>query len=228
MVRKTLGIFSGPLRVYGATFMAMARQPVAQLWIQSQGALVRVGPPDVERPKGDDLQAWVDRTAVPWSGMVFGGMATALIGLVLASINPLGFLGVVAFSSMISIGGGLAFMGVLKHKRDQARTATARALPAATTAPAVLAERARRVTQVLESGRQATFEGLLAQLHWTEKALIETLVEMKNTGAVEEDLDLDSGQWVYRVQEPDLVGSPAGPTLDERHALHTRLGTESS
>jgi predicted lipid-binding transport protein (Tim44 family) len=209
--------------------MAMARQPVAQLWVQSQGALVRVGPAEVaKQTSGDDLQAWVDRTAVPWSGMVIGGMATAVIGLMLASINPLGFLGVVAFSSMISLGGGLAFLGVLKRKREQSRNDSARALPATSTAPEVIVERARRVAQVLEAGGQATFEVLLSRLSWTEKALIEALVHMKNTGAVEEDLDLDSGQWVYRVQEQDMVGSPATLTLDERQARHARVGTEGS
>jgi hypothetical protein len=204
----------------------MAREPIAQLWVQSQGALVRVGPAEVS-PAGDDLRAWVDRTPVPWSGMVIGGMATAVIGLVLASINPLGFLGVVAFSSMISIGGGLAVMGGLKRKREHARESEMRALPAASATPQVIAERARRIATVLESDGQATFEDLVRRLRWTEKALIEALVHMKNVGAVEEDLDLDTGQWVYRVQDSDhdLAGTPAGPTLEERHA---RVGTEGS
>lgn len=203
----------------------MARQPVAQLLVQSQGALVRVAPADMTAAPEDDLRAWVDRTAVPWRGMVVGGMATAVAGLLLASINPLGFLGVVAFSSMISLGGGLAFMGVLKRKRELQRASQKRALPASTTAPQVTTERARRVAQVLETGRQATFEVLLSRLRWTEQALIETLVHMKNAGAVEEDLDLDTGQWVYRVQEQDMVGTPATLTLDERQA---RVGTEGS
>jgi predicted lipid-binding transport protein (Tim44 family) len=206
----------------------MARDPVAQLWVQSQGALVPVGSAAPAAPaptSGDDLRAWVDRTPVPWSGMVIGGMATAVIGLLLASINPLGFLGVVAFSSMISIGGGLAVMGALKRKRAQARDEGRRALPAASATPEVIAERSRRVARVLESGGQATFEELVARLRWTEKALIEALVHMKNVGAVEEDLDLDTGQWVYRVQEQDLAGTPAGLTLDERQA---RVETESS
>jgi predicted lipid-binding transport protein (Tim44 family) len=213
--------------------MAMARDPVAQLWVQSQGALVRVGPAGVTAPSrtdsgsGDDLRAWVDRTPMPWSGMLVGGMATAVIGLVLASMNPLGFLGVVAFSSMISLGGGLAVMGVLKRKRAQERDEP-RALPAPSATREVVAERSRRVARVLASGGQATFEDLIGRLRWTEKALIETLVHMKNTGAVEEDLDLDSGQWVYRVQEHDAVGQPAALTLDERQAHHDRVGTEGS
>jgi hypothetical protein len=208
--------------------MAMAREPVAQLWVQAQGALVRVGPAEVATASGDDLRVWVDRTPVPWSGMVLGGMVTAVIGLVLASMNPLGFLGVVAFSSMISIGGGLAVMGALKRKREHERSESRRALPAATATPEVIAERARRVARVLESGGQATFEQLVARLRWTEKALIEALVHMKNAGAVEEDLDLDSGQWVYRVQDQDLAGTPANLTLDERQAHHARVGTEGS
>lgn len=204
----------------------MARQPVAELYVRSQ-ALVRVGPGGVARPNEaadeDDLRTWVDRAAIPWSTMVFGGMGTAVLGLVLASINPLGFLGTVAFSSMITLGGGLTFLGILKRKREQDGEATPRALPAPSTSPTVLAERARRVTSVLRNSRDCTFERLLSQLRWTEAALVETLVYMKNGGAVEEDLNLDTGEWVYRVQDVDAVGTPAGPTLAERQA---RVGTE--
>jgi hypothetical protein len=200
--------------------MAMARQPVAELYVQSQGALVRLGPsttPVRTDDEPDDLRTWVDRAAIPWSGMVLGGMGTAVLGLVLASINPLGFLGTVAFSSMITLGGGLTFLGILKRKREQDEPPP-RALPAAGTAPAVFAERARRVTHVLRDRGEATFETLLGRLRWTESALIETLVYMKNAGALEEDLNLDTGEWVYRVQDIDAVGTPAGLTLAERQA----------
>lgn len=205
--------------------MPMARQPVAELWVQSRGALVRVAPASTEPVERDDLRTWVDRAAVPWSGMVIGGTATAAIGLVLASVNPLGFLGVVAFSSMISVGGGLAFLGMLKRKRAQDRENQPRALPAADTSPQVLAERARRVAHMLSTRGEATFEVLLSWMHWTEQALIEALVHMRNAGVVEEDLNLDTGEWVYRVQDQGRVGDPASLTLADRQA---RVGTERS
>lgn len=72
--------------------------------------------------------------------------------------------------------------------------------------PEVRIERARRILAVLEARGGATFEALLAHLRWTESALLETLCEMKDRGVVDEDVDLETGQWVYRSQEP-LGGS---------------------
>ena len=51
---------------------------------------------------------------------------------------------------------------------------------------------------------------------WTDRALVETLVAMKDAGALIEDLDLDSGEWVYRLQYGDAIGTPASMTLADR------------
>ena len=46
--------------------------------------------------------------------------------------------------------------------------------------------------------------------------IVETLLHMKETGALEEDLDLDSGQWVYRMQAATDTGTAASLMLSER------------
>lgn len=205
--------------------MNMAREPAAELWVrvQSNGSLVRVqSEPLVPRRDDDssgDLRSWVDKSDMPWSAMVLGGMGLGTLGMLLATVNPLGFLGVVAFSSMITLGGGLTFLGLMKRRRAQSQGALPPArTPQGRTDPTVLAERMRRVRSVI-GNRDWTFEGLMGQLRWTEAALVETLLEMKQRGVIEEDLDLDSGQWVYRAQVPEGSGSGRPPTLEERQLV---------
>ena len=215
--------------------MSMARQPVAKLWVDRQGggALVHVGAAvgaestslqtrSGERDRGDLLR-WVDRSSVPAGAMVFGGLGLAGLGLLLASLFGAGTLMMAAaLSSMLTLGGGLTFLGLLKQRRAGAR----RELPPAAedgsarprTDPTVLRERARRVHHVLGELQQATFEALLARLRWTEAALLETLVEMKEAGTLEEDLDLDTGEWVYRPQYANATGTAASMMLEERAA----------
>ncbi len=198
--------------------MAVARQPVAELWIQQQGgaALVHVGTgPHSAVTKGsrEDLRDWVHESAAPWTALVGGGLGLAAAGLVLASVFSVGFLGTIAFGSMITLGGGLTFLGLLKRR---GRSPEVRALPAPQSSVQVLVERSRRVRAVLERRGEATFETLLGELRWTERALLETLVQMKENGLVEEDLNLDTGEWVYRAAEHGAVGTPASLMLEDR------------
>jgi hypothetical protein len=154
------------------------------------------------------------------SRLMTSGLALASTALVGAWVLPfLGMLGTIAFGSAFTIGGGLAFLGFRKWQRD-------RVVP---TAPAMtperralLEERSRRVLPVL-SGGAATFAQLMTQLHWTEPALVETLGFMRDAGLIVEDLDLDSGVWIYRLQPAEL-GGRAGPTLADRQS---RLGLNS-
>ena len=202
--------------------MRMAKHPVAQLWVQRQdGSRVAVGAGSPAQAKAlvpasrsrSDLRAWVDRSALPASMMVAGGLALAAGGLLLASMGPGGFITAAAFGSMITLGGGLTFLGILKQRR---KPEAPKALPAATTSPAVLAERARRIRDVLTGTYEMTFEALQGQLKWTNTALVETLVVMKEKGAIEEDLNLDTGEWVYRLQNVADMGIGTSAMLADR------------
>jgi len=194
--------------------MGMARIPVAELRVQTQGpGLVRVTASAPAR-EGRDLREWVQQSGISPGAMVTTGLVLAVLGglglLVLASGS---FAGVVALASMVTTGAGLAFLGALKRKDAKAEP---KALPPASSA-AVLTERSRRVRAVLDGGGGHTFEQLLHQLRWTESALLETLVVMKDGGQVVEDLDLDTGEWVYRSQELGFGGG--GPmSLADRQA----------
>jgi hypothetical protein len=209
----------------------VARHTVAELWIQSQGqALVRVGGDGIARREtgrhatvgqGDDVRSWAERAPFSWHGMMVAGLALAGIGGLLAALNPIGFVGAVLFSSMITLGGGLAILGGLKR----VGSAMPPALPAPQGDPSLLAERGRRVRRLLGELGQSTFEQLLSRLRWVESVLLQTLVAMKDAGQVVEDLDLDTGEWVYRLQSGDEMGTRASMMLADRQ---TAGGSESA
>ncbi len=140
----------------------------------------------------------------------------ALVGLGLGLALPLSMGTATLFGGMVTFGGGVAFLGALKRK---SQLEAAQALPPAPTAsPVVLAERGRRVRVWLQERGQATFEDLTGALRWTEAALVETLMHMKEAGLIEEDLDLDTGQWVYRMQSATETGTAASLMLADRDA----------
>lgn len=197
--------------------MGMARIPVAELWVQTQGpGLVRAtANVPARQAEGGDLREWVSESRVSSGTLVTVGLVLAAVGGIGALIVTSSVLGIVAVTSMITAGTGLAFLGVLKRKD---RAAQPKALPPASSTT-VLAERARRIGSVLDAGDH-TFEQLLGKLRWTESALLEALVVMKDSGQVVEDLDLDSGEWVYRsaVAGYGSVGTPGALSLAERQA----------
>lgn len=190
----------------------MARIPVAELRVQTQGpGLVRVTATAPAVREGRDLRQWVQESGVTPRAMLTTGLGLLAAGIVGALVLSSGLVGVLVSSTMLTLGGGLAFLGILERKNRSARPQPA--LPSSS--PAVLAERSRRVLALLDDGRDPTFEQLLGALRWTEAALLETLLAMKESGQVIEDLDLDSGEWVYRAQVT-AFGTGGGMTLADR------------
>lgn len=197
----------------------MAHLPVEKLRAQMRpaGALQRIEPRLLARGNGGgDLRSWVEKSPLPPGGLLLGGIGLALVGLGLGLALPLSMGTATLFGGMVTFGSGVAFLGGLKRK---SQLEAAHALPPApTVSPVVLAERGRRVAGWLQERRQATFEELTQALRWTESALVETLLQMKETGTVEEDLDLDTGQWVYRMQSATQTGTAASLMLSDRDA----------
>lgn len=176
----------------------MAHQPVTELWIQHQGpgAVIQVR-------HADALPA--RRVGEPLLRL---GVATMTAGLLLS------LFGSPILGPVIALGGACAlFMG---RRQQKARLALPPAADAeVSTSPSVRAERGRRALTSLEEHGPCTFEALLARLRWTEPALLETLIQLKKEGRIDEDLDLDSGQWIFR----PLVRQGGGHlTLDERRS----------
>ena len=202
----------------------MAHRPVEELRVHLAShapdprALVRIesNPPARGSGQRSDLRGWVERSPLPPAGLMLGGVGLALVGLGLGLALPLTMGTATLFGGMVTFGGGIAFLGGLKRK---AQAEAAKALPPGpTVSPVVLAERSRRVCDWLQGRPQATFEELAQGLRWTESALVETLLHMKEAGVIDEDLDLDSGQWIYRIQTATDTGTAASLMLSERQA----------
>lgn len=175
----------------------MARQPVTELWIQQQGpgAVIQVR-------QADALPARSEGHA-----LIRFGVAILVAGVVLSAS------GLFAMGTAIALGGAGALW--LGRRQQKAVLALPPGQENASTNPAVLAERCRRVLVNLDEQGPCTFEALLARMRWTEPALLETLIQLKKEGRIEEDLDLDAGQWIYR----PLVRLGGGHlTLDERRS----------
>src|SRR5689334_7392184 len=138
--------------------MDVSRQSVGEL--QGRTALVPTGGAIVRKDLRTDIRGWAHRVPVSPAAMVAGGGLVAGIGVLPAAAVSLGFFGTIAASSMITAGGGIAFLGLLKWLGRDAPVAP-KALPPGD--PNVLRERGRRVAAVLSTMGDATFERLLAQ-----------------------------------------------------------------
>lgn len=195
--------------------MFMARHNAAELWGRAGQANLPARTAAIAPQTNGDLRSWARRSPVPAPLMILGGLGLAAIGVVGGWVLPLhlSWLGTALFGSAFTIGGGVAFLGAVKATSEPSQPA----LPAASSSVQVLTERSRRVHAILDRGGNFTFEDLLTQLRWTETALLETLVFMKDSGTMVEDLDLETGQWVYRAGAVDHVAPPP-LTLADRQA----------
>lgn len=170
-----------------------------------------------------DPVSWAERTALSWKTIVLSGIGMLAVGLVGASLFPIGVVGVPVWGGLVTMGGGLVFLGGRKARRG--RPLPPRALSASELG--VLQERARRIRARIREGTKAgggdyTFERLVAELRWTDEAVLSALLHMKEAGDIIEDLNLDTGQWVYRLQDPALPAGPSDlpPMLEERRARY--------
>ncbi len=200
--------------VTGANLVAMGAQPPA----------TAVTTPATSQPPRNDVVAWVRRSGLPRSAFIGGGLALCGAGLILASVGVGGFVAGAAISGMITLGGGLTFLGFLKGRETKDRPPALGAAPAQApepgpkTSPVVLAERGRRIVALLGERGPLTFEAIVAELRWTQAAVLETLVSLKGDGTIEEDLELESGQWIYKSSVASAVGTPGSLMLDDRIA----------
>ncbi|GEM_PF-2357176 len=205
----------------------MSRHRVGDLVIQTGAVQIYTAtgtPADgkAHTPARADLRAVVRSLPLGWRPMVASGLALLGAGITFAWSLSSGLVGILATSCLMSLGCGLVMFGA--YKRAGAHHVGTRGLPPPGGAElGVVRERSRRVRSVLERMNAAlTYERLLSELRWTEVALLSALLHMKETGEIIEDLDLDTGEWIYRLQDPALArqAGTAQPMLEERQARY--------
>lgn len=206
----------------------MARQRVGDLAAGSALVPVQGGGAPAAVARDDlDLRAWASRTPVSWRALVGGGFGLVIAGLVASFFLLAGFFGTAVVSTMLTTGSGLVFLGLHKRRAVAAAApAPMRALSASE--QLVLRERSRRLRTILSGpGGPFTFERLVELTRWTRDAVLSALLYMQERGEVVEDLDLDSGEWVYLAQDAEAVpGAPPSLMLEERRALSEPTETE--
>ncbi len=142
------------------------------------------------------------------------GLVLAAAGVASAVVGVESLLVAVATSAAMTMGAGLFALGLHRLGGEDRPPA----LPGPRASRAVLDERARRIRRIMHEGGGAwTFELLQARLSWTERALAEALAYMRDRGEIVEDLDLETGKWVYRPSTGEVgEGASTDMTLDDR------------
>jgi hypothetical protein len=177
---------------------------------------VRTSPP----ARAPDLRGWLVRTPGTWRALAVAGVGSTAMGMVLGAVGHR-MLTLWFANSLLSAGLCLVFLGLLKRVLTVA-PAVATPAPAEVIDPRLLAERSRRVRAILAGATAAselhTFEKLVQASRWTQAAMLSTLLHMKERGEVVEDLNLDTGEWVYSLAEDAVAAGPGSLMLEERTA----------
>lgn len=168
------------------------------------------------------VAAGLAKLSTPWTGLVGSGVAFVVLGALSLAWSPFSLVALVMTNLFFSAGACLTVLGLAK--RWSAASRPAAALPAPRVDPNVLAERCRRVKAILRRAEGPyTFERLVRDSKWTQAAMLSTLLHMKEQGEIIEDLDLDTGQWVYTLADGSEAPSAAtSPMLEERQAFESK------
>jgi hypothetical protein len=122
------------------------------------------------------------------------GGALLLVAAVLWAVFPVGSLMALALHVLPSVFGlGLLGLGIAKRSEEHRLREAARARDDAELAPHVERVRAALAAQNPEQ----TVEWLTAQLGLPETTVVRVLDRLRRAGEVEEELNVDSGDWYY-------------------------------
>ena len=196
----------------------MAQQKVVDLVVQHGTVQIVQGDPGPLAPRTPSALSPA-RITTPWPTLLASGTALTALGAVTLGMFPFSLVGLVLTNLLFSAGAAFVVLGLIK--RWSASSQQAPAQPALRVDPRVLAERCRRVRAILRRGAGPyTFERLVHESKWTQAAMLSTLLHMKEQGEIVEDLNLDTGEWVYSPADGSEAPTAAtSPMLEERRAL---------
>ena len=172
-------------------------------------ALAGLGTETTSRGEGLEL---LNRLPVRPAWLMASG-ATLAVGGILAVLLAGGPIGVLTFifggGLCISTGAGLAALGFLKHRVQGVSQQRRRLQVEAELAPVMA-----RLKAALATGQtKPTVESLVADLALPEAAVVRSLIHLRDEGVVREELDLDTGNWFYSLND---TGAPAPRDLNSR------------
>lgn len=99
------------------------------------------------------------------------------------------------------------------------RDASSRPEDDAGLAPVAIERRTRMLAMLERLQRPVSVETLQRKLQWTDEAILTTLRDLLANERITEDLDLESGHWVYQLNDESVVldhESPRALPVEER------------
>lgn len=123
-----------------------------------------------------------------------------------------------------SIGLGLVGLAVIKRSKPAGEAPEVK--PPGRMAPDLFQARMDRLRPLIEGDRpDMTFEKLHAETRLTEAALVDTLMQAEDAGLVDEELNLETGDWYYRLSgrgRQESIRSESRTLEDRRRTLAAR------
>jgi hypothetical protein len=146
------------------------------------------------------------------------GAVLLLAGILLfAAAPPASILSFLLHVLPLTLGGGTLGLGVMKRLEEGRERQAARLLVEAEIAPHV-----ERILGVLREPRaEQTVEWIVAKLQLPEATVVRVLDRLRKQGDIEEELNVDNGEWYYFVR-PDRSDTVRGDLESRLAALESR------
>jgi DNA-binding MarR family transcriptional regulator len=172
-------------------------QPTPQVYVP-QELVLQAPPPAPARP--DPFMALPVRGRV----LIQLGAVLLLAGIVLFAVAPpASILAFLLHVLPLTVGGGSLGLGVIKQLEEGRQRQAARLLGEAEIAPHV-----ERIRAALSEPRpEQTVEWIATSLQLPEATVVRALDRLRKQGDIEEELNIDNGEWYYfaRPRDTDSV-----------------------
>lgn len=147
----------------------------------------------------------------------FGAVLLLAGILIFAVAPPASILSFLLHVLPLTLGGGTLGLGVMKRLEEGRERQAARLLVEAEIAPHV-----ERILGVLREPRaEQTVEWIVAKLQLPESTVVRVLDRLRKQGDIEEELNVDNGEWYYFVR-PDRSDTVRGDLESRLAALESR------
>ena len=167
-------------------------------------------------PEENSTLAFIRDLPIGGIPLVLIGVALALLGLFGTFLPSDPFIPVIGRIPLFIAGLGTVAVGTMKRRLAQGEGERDSSVEK------LLEARISRLKPLLaEKSQENTIERLIARSRMTEEAVVEALLAMKQRGMIEEELNLDNGEWYYILSdawdEARIERRKRAMSLEERH-----------